>query len=142
MSDETLIGPRRLKEKARSCRSAHNVVIVAKDTCAAVDRAHCWLKKYEGEAKRKQELKEEEELNKKKQEVSLNKLEKKWSKLCIKQKILHDTVAKTSEEMTVEKKMLGDINNNLEQAISEGNMMKIKRKGNHGCDQQKNIHHF
>ena len=80
MSDETLMGLRRLKEKARSCGGAHNVVTQSKDACEAVERAHRYYiakNHEEEEAKRKQELKEKDELNKRKQEkASLNKVKR------------------------------------------------------------------
>ena len=100
---------RRLKEKARSCGAAHNVVTLSKYTCEALQRAHRShiAKKHEEEANRKQELKEKEELNKKKQEkASLNKEQKKCSKLDTKQSELDSDIAKTNEDVNIAKRML------------------------------------
>lgn len=101
---------RRLKEKARSCGADHNVVILSKDTCEALQRAHrshIAKKHEEEEANRKQELKEKEELNKKKQEkASPNKEQKKCSKLDTKQSELDSDIAKTNEDVNIAKQML------------------------------------
>ena len=124
------MGLKRLKEKARSCGGAHNVVTLSKDTYEAVERAHrsyIATKHEEEDAYRKQELKGKEELNKKKQEkASLNKVQKKCSKLDTKQSKLDSDVAKTTEEVNIAKPMLKDANNSPDQTISEGNMITIK----------------
>ena len=64
------MGLRRLKEKARSCGGAHNIVTLSRDACEVVERARdsFTAKKHEEETKRKQELKEKGELNKKKED--------------------------------------------------------------------------
>lgn len=90
---------------------------------------HC-IKKHdeEGEeARSKQELKEKEELNKKKKgKASLKKVQKKCSKLDTKENELDSYVSKTNEQMNIAKQMLEDANNSLDQAISESNTTKIK----------------
>ena len=90
---------------------------------------HC-IKKHdeEGEeARSKQELKEKEELNKKKKgKASLKKVQKKCSKLDTKENELDSYVSKTNEQINIAKQMLEDANNSLDQAISESNTTKIK----------------
>ena len=72
-------------------------------------------------------MKEKEELYKKKQVLLLlNKVQKSSSKLGMKQKKLDSDVAETKKEMNIAKRLLEDANNTFEQAISEGNMMKVR----------------
>ena len=74
LSDEILMGLRRRKEKARSCGSAHNIVTLSRDACEVAERArHSFTaKKHEEETKRKQELKEKGQINKKKKKIRLD----------------------------------------------------------------------
>lgn len=44
----------------------------------------------------------------------------------MKQKKLDSDVAETKKEMNIAKRLLEDANNTFEQAISEGNMMKVR----------------
>lgn len=130
LSDETLMGLRRMKEVTREKKGAHNIQATNKDVVKAMKDAHS---KY----KRRKQEEEEEKLRKEKQEQAEREAEEKEKrriekatnqkeKLEKKEESLQNDEDKTKEDIKVAETLLKEAQGSLDAAIEASDMLRIK----------------
>lgn len=130
LSDETLIGIRRLKEHARHNGGASNVEADSKEVILSVQRAHS---KYKERKRQEEEERKMKELQKqrlaeaeKKREEIIEKAEKKKDSLDKAEEALYKDESSVEEKINVEHRLLNDATKSLNVAIEVNDMVGVE----------------
>ena len=129
LSDEALMGLRRMKEEARSVDGAHNVD-TSKPVIERMRNAHALYvarkKEEEVQLKKKLDLEKAQLEEEKRRQEDLKKAEARKTELDQREKNLQEDESKASEELQVAQELMKSANASLDAAIAEGDMVKIK----------------